>query len=348
MRTLRRFLIVRTDRIGDVVLTLPMADVIKQNFPDVHITMLTREYTADLVRNYPGIDDVILYDENNIYMPFFKILKRIKAGNFDAAITAFPRFRLAKLLWLAGIPIRVGTGYRYYSIFFNKRVYEHRKTAEKHELEYNLSLLQAIGCKIPKINSPWLKVNHENSIAVLQKLKNFGVYLNRENENKLVIIHPGSGGSSRNLSLRKIIELGRKISELENTQIIITGGKGEEKIVSDSACGIGKNTFALVDKLTLSEYAALARIVDLFIGNSTGPLHIAAAVGTPVIGFYPLSVPMSAERWGPYTDKKTIFKPVNREINCKNCLDKRTDCDCMDTISVDEIYKSVLYQLRKE
>lgn len=347
MSELRRILIVRTDRIGDVVLTLPMADVIKQNFPEAHVAMLTREYTAELARNFKSIDEVILYDNEKGIIPFFQILKQIRQSNFDAAFAAFPRLRSAKLLWLAKIPLRVGTGYRYYSVFFNKRVYEHRKTAEKHELEYNLSLLESIGCKIPKVTSPWINVKDSDISKVLQKLEKNGIEISKENEKKLIIIHPGTGGSSRNWSLEKFIELSMKISGLNNIQIIITGGKNEEKLVSELLNGVGKNAGVLVDKLTLMEYAALARSADLFIGNSTGPLHIAAAVGTPVIGFYPLVAPMSAKRWGPYTDKKAIFEPLNKPVDCKKCLNKKIKCDCMETISVDEVFGSVLNYLSK-
>jgi heptosyltransferase III len=105
---------------------------------------------------------------------------------------------------------------------------------------------------------------------------------------------------------------------------------------------------ALVNQLNLKEYAALAKLSSLFIANSTGTIHIAAAVGTPVIGLYPQMAPLSAARWGPYTEKKIIFTPANRPVDCKKCLLlKKKVCECMESISIEEVYKAAVNYLVK-
>jgi ADP-heptose:LPS heptosyltransferase len=333
MSEIRRILVVRTDRIGDVVLTLPMVDVLRMNYPDAYIAMIVREYTADLARNSDNIDEVILYDRNGKLIPFFEILDIIRRRKFDIVFLAFPRMRLAILMWLAGIPNRVGTGYRLYSIFFNKRVFEHRKHAVKHELEYNLNLLKAFGCTTVKIEAPWINVPRDTTEKVKQKLSGYGIDTSSDS---LVIIHPGSGGSSCNWRIENFSRLGKLISGISNTKIIITGGKGEEQLVRKLQNEIADNVVSIANEFSLVEFVALAKLADLFIGNSTGPLHIAAAVGIPVIGFYPHIVPMSAKRWGPYTDKSVVFTPVNKPY------------DCMGTISVEDVFESVKEILKRK
>ncbi len=338
MSEIRRILVVRTDRIGDVVLTLPMLDILRLNYPDAYIAMLVREYTADLARNTDNVDEVILYDKNGKLIPFFEILDIFRKRKFDVVFFAFPRMRLAVLAWLAGIPNRFGTGYRLYSIFFNKRVFEHRKHAEHHELEYNLNLLKASGCVAEKVKAPWINVPSSSLEKVKNKLSRYGI---DTGVHKIVIIHPGSGGSTINWRVENFSELGKMISNIPKTKIIITGSIGENQLVRKLEKDISQNVIGIIDEFSLVEYAALAKLADLFIGNSTGPLHIAAAVGTQVFAFYPQITAMSPRRWGPYTEKKNIFVPVNKPSDCKKCLKNKSNCECMDTISVEEVFNTV-------
>ena len=336
MSEIRRILVVRTDRIGDVVLTLPMVDILRMNFPDSSIAMLTKRYTSDLAKNSENVDDVILFDDETGLVPFFKMLKIIRSKQFDAAFVAYPRMRLALLLWLARVKYRVGSGFRFYSIFFNKRIFEHRKHAKKHELEYNLTLLEKFGCALKKIEPPWITVSDDNTASVQNKLKDVGV---NENE-KLVIIHPGSGGSSRDWSIDKFTQLGKKIMNLPNTKVVVTGSKDEKSLDDNLQNAIGSGAIDMSGQLSLLEYAGLSKLANLLIANSTGPLHIAAAVGTPVIGFFSHITPMTPDRWGPYTNKKIVFIPQGKPVNCKKCLKNKKSCECMDSISVDEVFEA--------
>src|SRR5512143_1441155 len=141
-----RILVVRTDRIGDVILTLPMAHVLKKQYPSSHVAMLIREYTAELVRLHTSVDALICDDAAGRPLALRHLVTELRKGKFDVVFHTHPRFRLALATWLAGIPLRVGTGYRWYAFLFNRRVYEHRKDAHRHELEYNLNLLREVGC----------------------------------------------------------------------------------------------------------------------------------------------------------------------------------------------------------
>lgn len=343
MNQKKRILIVRTDRIGDLVLTLPIADIIRTNYPDAQIVMLVREYTSELVSNSNSVDKVILYDRNGNLIPFFKMLGIIKMNKFDIAIIVYPTIRLALLCWLARIQIRVGTGYRLYSILFNKRIYEHRKDAKKHELEYNLNLLTAINCNIPKVVPPWIKPTHAISRRVKERLIRLGIDLETD---YLVLLHPGSGGSTRTWCIENFSKLGKLISTLPNIKIIITGGKGEEQLARKLENEIGNNAYSIANEFSLLEYTSLASFASLFIGNSTGPLHIAAAVGTAVVGFFPQIKSMNATRWGPYTEKKIIFTPIGKPQDCKKCIRHINKCECMESIEVEEVFNAILNYLK--
>ncbi len=327
----KNILIVRTDRIGDVVLTLPLVQVLRRAYPDARISFLVRSYTKDIVAGQPGLNNVLLYDEDGKAKGFFGILFELRRSHFDLAFVAFPRFRIALLLILAGVPTRVGTGYRWYSCLFNKRLFEHRKTSVKHEYEYNLSLAKKIGCSVDEGDLPRLTVGAASKTAAAEELRRLGL----SKKDRIAILHPGSGGSARDWRPENFGRLAQRLTDL-GWRIVVTGAAGEERLVENVVRGSGRAIATSVGRLSLSAVAAFISTAKLFASNSTGPLHIASAVGTPVIGFYPPILACSPDRWGPVTEKKMVFVPDKTE--CPLC--KGGECRgniCMDLIGVDEV-----------
>jgi len=329
----QKILIVRTDRIGDVVLSLPMAELIKQKYPICKVAYFIRNYTSSLLDGHPIIDEVVIAEESNGKILFIKNLKKIKSKNYDTCVIVNPTLRISLIMFLSGIKSRIGTGYRWYSFLFNKKVYEHRKYADKHELEYNVNLLNKIDIDIKDLSSDikfHLKVDAKSSEKINSILSERGF----KTENKLVIIHPGSGGSSVDLPKEKLIELTRMLSRLKNVTIIITGSKSESELCKEFE--ISESVVNLSGQLDLSLLKALINKAEIFISNSTGPMHIAAALGVHVFGFFPKILSCSQKRWGPYTKNRTIFIPT---IDCSNCT--RAQCeklDCMNSIDIGRVF----------
>jgi heptosyltransferase-2 len=315
-----------------VVLTLPTIEALKLSFPKARIAMLLNSYTADLA---VGIADVLLYyNRDSAAKPFFEMLKELRRAQFDAVVVAFPRFRIALLLWLAGIPVRIGTGYRWYSFLFNKKIFEHRKSVEKHEAEYNLSLLKGLGCTIS--SKPEVKI----IISGQERKTAAGVChsLGLSESDRFIVLHPGSGGSAHVWKPENFAQLAGELLK-NGYHVVITGGKSEAELVKCVAQKAGKGVNLFISNLSLKEFAAFLQTAMLFVANSTGPLHIAAAVGTPVVGFYAPVRVMSPRRWGPLTDKKVIFVP--NPVLCKRC--KGGECrgnECMEQITVQQVLEA--------
>jgi heptosyltransferase III len=331
MKPPQNFLLVRTDRIGDVILSLPMAALIKKHFPNALITFLVREYTKPLVENNTFINEVITIREDNGKM---KIMQNasILRGKFDACIIAFPTFRVALTLFLAGIKIRIGIGYRWYSFLFNKKVYEHRKYGEYHELEYNVRLLQQLGIQEHTNHSNvefGLAINQNSHEKIITELESLG-WTPLKNT---IIFHPGSGGSAVDLPIGKMKQLIQKVSAEKNNVVIITGSIDEKKLCESlivNNCVINK-----AGEYNLSELIALINMADILIANSTGPIHIAAALDKHVIGFYPKYAAVSPKRWGPYTEKAKVFQPTVCDGNCSR--EKCEKLNCMNSIDIQDI-----------
>ena len=338
MRNKKNILIVRTDRVGDVVLTFPMIYLLKKNIPDSNIFFMVSGYTKDLLEYDKNINELIILDKS-----FIKNYLNLKKYKIDIAIIASPNFILAFLFFLARIPIRVGTAYRWYSFFFNKRHFEHRKYGNKHELEYNFNLLKELNIDVE------YNINYPISINEIDKSRvdSFIDFLGKKI--KLITIHPGSGGSALDLPFNKMKELLIEINKIKDVKICLTGLDKEAEQINQLNSSINNNALCFINKLNLRELAYLIKKSRIFISNSTGPIHLAANVGTSIIGFYPPVKAMSVERWGPYTNKRFIFIPEKRYNSnylvdgyCKKC--KREKCEyynCMNYLSIDNIMKKI-------
>ncbi len=341
MKAPENILIVRTDRIGDIVLSLPLAGLVKKHFPNCKVTFLVRDYTKTLVEEHPYIDEIIILKETDGKVFVKENIKILKQKHFDVSIVVYPTFTTSLVLFFAKIKKRIGTGYRWYSFFFNKRVYEHRKYAEKHELEYNIDLLKEIDIKekvLPGNVNFDIRINKGDQDKIKSLLKSEKI-----NDNaKLVIIHPGSGGSSVDLPTEKMIALTRMLSEVDDVKIVITGDNSEKELCHKFI--VKESVINLAGMLNLSELKALLNRADIFISNSTGPIHIAAALGKFTVGFYPKILACSPQRWGPFTDKKAIFSPT---IDCNNCTREQCEkLDCMNSIDIGKVFDKIIRELK--
>ena len=336
MNTPKNILVVRTDRIGDVVLTLPMANLIKKNYPNSELVFMVRKYTSPLVQNNKFIDDLIIYDEAK---NFSALLNEIKKFNFDSAIVVHPSFRIARLIFLAKINTRIGTGFRWYSFLFNKKLYVHRKYGTKHELVHNIELLKFFGIdeEIREENAEFgICVSEEKSKKIKEVFDEYKI----DKSKPIIIIHPGSGGSAVDFPIEGFKDLVSYLSTLD-VELILTGTKKEFNICEKISSSKTKN---FAGKFNLEELISLINETDVLIANSTGPIHIAASLKKFVVGFYPKFPAASPVRWGPFTNRKLIFTP---DIDCRNCTRKQCErTNCMKSISAKEVFeklKKVLY-----
>lgn len=306
----KKILITRTDKLGDVILTLPLIAETKRLFPGSEIHFLVKKYVKDLIENYSPINKLIILEEIEENSTFKSFLKKEK---YDIVINVFPRFELALDFFLAGIETRIGTGYRWFSFLYNKKLYEHRKYAVKHESEYNIDLLKTVSNDVSYDKKFFFSYSPEEKTGLENKL-------NYSFSGKYIIVHPGSKGSAKDWSLdnfKKYVKL--FLSEFENVQVVLTGISEEENVLNDifnSIPGENKERVILLSgKLNLRELMILIDNSKLFISNSTGPIHIAGALNKNIIGFYPNRAPMNEARWKPLSENTVILKPDDLSDN---------------------------------
>ena len=339
----QRFLVVRTDRIGDVVLSTPVLTAIKKSFPNAFTGMLVRAYTQDVVVGHPDLDAVILDEPDGRYRGFglWRLASQLKDHRFDVALVLHPTFRLALLCWLAGIPVRAGTGFRAYSFLFNRKVYQHRKKSCRHELDLNLEMAASIGARANKVEFKFY-VPDQAEVKVTAFLEQNGI----SNRRPFVVIHPGSGGSALDWPAEKFGQLADAIQKKLGIPVVVTGTKPEARIIARVQAAAVSPLLRAETVASIKGLAALLKRASLVVANSTGPLHIAVAVGTEVIGLYCPIAPCLPERWGPYNRPNSVIMPPVQV--CEKCKPDRCEHgNCMDLISVQQVFTLAKEKLNK-
>lgn len=323
---MKKIIISRTDNLGDVMLTLPLAGYLKQRFPAAQIFFLGKSYTQPLIEACHYISR-FLNREELLKSPV--LLQEVKA---DAIIFVYPDKELAKLAKKINIPVRIGTSHRlFHWLYCNKLVNFTRKNSTLHEAQLNFKLLQPLGIQeLPMINQlpDWYGFQPREAIPNYCQ----GTRLN-------LIIHPKSKGSAREWPASYYYELAKQLSP-DQFQIHITGTQAEGQLIRQQQPELLAlpHVQDLTGKLTLAQLISLIGQADGLVACSTGPLHIAAALGKRVAGIYPPIKPMHPGRWGPVGKQTKVFV---RDISCEACR-KTQDCACIRSIAVQKVYEEVV------
>ncbi|PNH97391.1 glycosyltransferase family 9 protein [Vibrio diazotrophicus] len=299
---MKKLLVIRNDKIGDFMLAWPSFAMLKASMPDCHITALVPKYTAALADLCPWIDAVMIdLTEKSDKSAQKALIEEIKAQNFDASINLFSTTYNALLVWKAGIRYRLAPATKLAQIFYNKRIKQKRSQSAKPEYEYNLDLIRAFlrdtGMTIVEPAAPYLSFSDEVLKAQRNKLSE---QLVLDVDKPWIFVHAGSGGSANNLTLEQYANL---IQGLEGEhEVVLTAGPGEEAKAAELKAIIEQlgGKAALYDKNDgLVDFTRSIACAQLFIAGSTGPLHIAATLDVPTVGFFPAKRSATPLRWRP-------------------------------------------------
>jgi heptosyltransferase III len=335
-------LITRTDRIGDVVLALPVIKTLAKVFPGRPLYFLVSSYAAPIVENYPGLTSVIVYDsadDSSKVNRTRQVTQQLRDLNIKTALMLFYDPEVLSMIRKAGIKERIGPLTKLFGmISYTDFTAQHRSKVQFHELEYNLNLLKKIGIK-DKQFEPTLELSpgpSAHSVAT-EKLMQIGL---DSVSRPYMVIHITCGGSALNWRYAYYAELASRLSEATGLSILLTGSEQDAVVLSSVKQHIKGSVYNTAGMFSLKELIAVIAGAKLFIGPSTGPMHIAAATGIPVAAiFSPIKV-QSANRWGPYNKDSVVFIP---KVNCPakfNCIkEKCPSYNCMDKISIEEVFE---------
>ena len=326
---LERLLICRTDNIGDVVLTLPLAGYLKSRFPALRIDMLCRPYAAAVVRHCRFVDRVIAPEAGD------DLQQVLAQGDYDTVIFAFPDRRLARAAKQARIRNRVGTGHRLFHLFTcNKLAFFSRARSPLHEAQLNFALLRPLGIDVQP------SLQELPAYYGLSAPRNEAVPALRERGGACFILHPKSNGNGREWPLGHYTRLARDLSAYPDIHLWVTGSAAEGQLLQAQAPELLAlpNVTNLCGKFDLDGLVALIGAADGLVASGTGPLHIAAALGRPTLGLFPPLRPIDPARWGALgSQARNLCRPQA----CAVCPGA-TDCACMGALTPDMVRRVLL------
>jgi heptosyltransferase-3 len=326
------FIISRTDAIGDVVLTLPVAGVLRSLYPSARILFLGRSYTKDIIAACEHIDSFLNWDEWRA-LPAREAARAMAATGADCIIHVFPDKTIARVARMARIAERIGTTNRiYHWRDCNELVRLSRRNSVYHEAQLNLRLLAPLGARSEYSLE---EIGGKYGLTRLGELPpDVEELLDARRFN--LILHPKSRGSAREWGLENY---GRLIGLLprERFKIFVSGTASERDLVAPLLANHPEVT-DLTGRLTLGQLMTFISKANGLVAASTGPLHLAAALGIHALGIYPPIRPMHPGRWAPVGPKARVF--VRTEY-CEDC--RRTgDCHCIREIRPDTVEEYLL------
>jgi lipopolysaccharide heptosyltransferase II len=342
----RKLLCVRLDTIGDVLMTTPAIRALREQRDDREIALLTSRSGAQAAALIPEVDSTIAYDAPWMKAPVTDpspwrdcaTVERLRACEFDAAVifTTFSQSPLPAALTchLAGVPKVLAhcreNPYRLLSHWVKETEPDQ---GIRHEVERQLDLVQTVGATTA---TPGLSiaVPPEESADALVRLARAG----HDPAEPWLVLHPGSTAASRRYPPEHYAEAARALHSETGRRIVITGDSGERGLVEGLAAQVGEAAVTLAGELTFAQLCGLIDASDLLIANNTGPVHVAAAVGTPVVDLYALTNPQ-------HTPWRVPSRVLSHDVPCRWCLGsvcREGHHACLRGVGPDEVVEAAL------
>ncbi len=340
---IERILVKGTNWVGDTIISFPAVHALRQRFPKARIAVLTNARLAELWKANPSIDEVIPYDmPSGACRPLgeLRIARVIKQRRIDLAVI-FPRsFSSALMVFLGGIPRRIGYKSEGRGFLLTERIDCTAEVLNRHRMYYYLRLIEGLSrCPSPPLPSLSLNGNQERWAETF--LSHTGL------KGKVLIgLNPGATyGQAKCWSPERFAELGRRLIKDQGASVLVFGSsRPQEKALNASiAQGIGEGCLDLSGKTSLLQLAALLRHCRLLVTNDTGTMHVAAAVGTRVVAIFG---PTDHRATSPLGKGHIV---IRKAVSCSPCLKRACPEDhrCMELISVAHVLESVQKGLEK-
>ncbi len=293
-----RFLITRTDRIGDLVLSTPVFAAVRRQWPDAWIAALTFTENRQILEGNPHLDEVILYDKTGAERSWLGngiFARMLAAKKFDAVIHLHATNRMHLVTWLAGIPVRVGWDRRLPWALTHVLPYV-KKEGKKHEAAYNFDLLQFFDIAMPAKLETFFPVTERWTLSLEELLQQMGV----PNDKPWIVLSPGASDPAKVWAAEGFAGVAEALARRYDAVFLAIGARQDRSFVQALCRRAQVPIFDLSGRLSLGMLGALFQRSVLLISNDSGPVHVAQAVGTPVLSVFVRTQPgLNPERWKP-------------------------------------------------
>ncbi len=345
MKVPQNILIVRTDRIGDVVLTTPSVRAIRKKYPKSRLSILVVPLTKPLVENNPYLDEIFVDDRSYAHrglLGFLKLIRLLRSRQFDCVVVYHTKKRTNALCFLAGISRRIGFKNKKLGFLLNEFLVDTRHEGKQHEAQYCLDVLSRIGINASDLDLDICVVD-ETILQAQIILKNLGVDVNK----RIIVIHPGASDPSKMWPINRFAELINQMCTQFECRLVLIGSKQTVQTSSEIVNGVKtqyineKRVVDLTGQTSLLELSGLLKASFLLISNDSGPVHIGAGVGIPVISIFTRNQPgINPTRWKPLSaNSQVISVPLDVDPNFQKAASATSEY--LQLIDSKEVFESV-------
>ncbi len=325
---MNNILIIKLRYIGDVLLATPTLRAIKAARPDVRITMMVNRGTEDVLSGNPDVDEVMILDKGSLTAQS-RLIAGLRGRQFDTVIDLTDGDRSAFLSWISGAPIRIGFNdeHRWRGRYYSQVI--EPVPGVRHRIDRDLEVLKPMSIQASS-KDPQLRVTPEEENSADQLLDHLGV----SRSQPIVILQPGARYWFKAWPPERFAELADHLTSLYGCQMLIGGSSQDIDLAQQIRQMAKSRPTIMAGCTTIKQFAAIAKKSALFVGSDSGAMHMASAVGTPVVALFG---PSSPREWGPRGGPVEV---LYKEVDCRSCFHPtciRGEENCMKLISVEEV-----------
>lgn len=306
---IKNILVVRNDRFGEFLLNIPALRALKETFTNAKIIAVVDPYVKELADCIDFINEIMEWErKKHSFREKLSFINQLKKRNMDMAVILNPSKEFNVFTYLAAIPIRVGYD-RKWGFLLTHKIMDRKYLGLKHEVDYNLELVSLVGAKTDD-KTLHLKIDDDST--------------NTMKSSNLIAIHPWTSDQVKQWPLEYFRVLTERLVKELNVEAVIVGGKKDQSKSREIFTDFGEKVADLTGKISLIQLAAILKKCRLLISGDSGPVHLACAMGTPVIALFRSDIAgKSARRWGPWGEGHIVIeKPNLNEIKVEEVLEK--------------------------
>lgn len=340
--TVRRILLIKPSALGDVIHTLPLLKALRKHFPEARISWVIKEDLRNLLEGNPYLERTFPFDgrvwknptsTRRIVQNFSRLIREIQRERFDLALDLQGLFRSGLIAYLSGAACRAGfaRARELSPIFYNLKV--PGPQMELHAIDRYQRFLSHLGIEATEIDFPIAFTDADRGHA--RSLLKAGAHGKRIR--RWVFLNPGATWESKRWPTERFARLGDELQKRYDVRVALIGGPGDIPLAEEIESRMASAPLVLAGKTTLRQLAALFREGTLLITNDSGPMHMAVAMGTPVLALFG---PTSPNRTGPYGKGHRVLQ--RKELSCVPCFKKRCPegGECLRDIETEEVLEA--------
>ena len=331
---MKRILVIKLRAIGDVLLSTVVLDNLRRAFPAAEIHFLTEPAAAGLLPHEPSLDKILVFDRKR--MTGIDLIRTVRRARYDLVLDLFGNPRTALVTWLSGAENRVGFRFRGRAYAYNHCIPP--RGDRVHNTQFNLDALESIGVPIVT-RVPSLAISEQERTRARELLAPMAT-----ERGPTIAINAGGGWYTKRWGVERFAELADILAAQHHAHIVVLWGPGE-RAQADELAQMMKSAVVIPPATSLLELAGLLEQCDLLVTNDSGPMHIAAAMGTRVLAVFG---PTNPDLQGPCGDGHRIVR--QEELECLGC--NLTRCPighpCMNELSVERVYAVARSMLMEE